>query len=181
VWQSVAHGIVGGMTPADLLTDAFGRIRDGVHQVLADLDDDALTARPGADANTIGWLVWHLLRIQDDHVADVAGTGQVWTSQGYADRAALPFHDGATGFGQSTEQVGQVRVDAGFLGEYADAVTDATLAYLATIGPDDLDRVVDESWDPPVTLAVRLVSVIGDDLQHLGQAAYAKGLLARAS
>ena len=49
---------------------------------------------------------------------------------------------------------------------------------MATLGPDDLDRVVDESWDPPVTLGVRLVSVIGDDLQHLGQASYVKGLLA---
>ena len=174
----MARGIVGGMTPADLLTDAFGRIRDGAHRVLADLDDEALAARPGPDANTIGWLVWHLLRVQDDHVADVAGTEQVWTSQGYADRAGLPFDDGATGFGQSAEEVGQVRLGAGLLGEYADAVTEATLAYLASIGPDDLDRVVDESWDPPVTLAVRLVSVIGDDLQHLGQAAYAKGLLA---
>ncbi len=169
------------MTPADLLTDAFGRIRDGAHRVLADLDDEALAARPAPDANTIGWLVWHLLRVQDDHVADVAGTEQVWMSQGYAARAGLPFDDGATGYGQSVEEVGQVRVDAGFVGEYADAVTEATLAYLATIGPDDLDRVVDESWDPPVTLAVRLVSVIGDDLQHLGQAAYAKGLLAARS
>ncbi len=178
MWQSAVRGIVGGMTPADLLTDAFGRIRDGAHRVLAGLDDEALAARPGPDANPIGWLVWHLMRVQDDHIADVAGTEQVWTRQGYAARAGLPFHDGATGFGQSSEEVGQVRLGAGFLGEYADAVTAATIAYLASIGPDDLDRVVDESWDPPVTLAVRLVSVIGDDLQHLGQAAYLKGLLA---
>jgi uncharacterized damage-inducible protein DinB len=178
VWQPATHGIVGGMTPVDLLTDAFGRIRDGVHQVLADLDDEVLTVRPGPDANTIGWLVWHLLRVQDDHIADVAGTEQVWTSQGYAGRAGLPFHAGATGFGQTTEEVGQVRVGVGLLGEYTDAVISATLAYLGTLGPDDLDRVVDQSWDPPVTLAVRLVSIIGDDLQHLGQAAYAKGLVA---
>ena len=111
------------MTPADLLTDAFGRIRAGAHRVLADVDDEALAARPGPDANTIGWLVWHLLRVQDDHIADVAGTEQVWTSQGYAARAGLPFDDGATGFGQSAEEVGQVRVGAGLLGEYADAVT----------------------------------------------------------
>ena len=41
----------------------------------------------------------------------------------------------------------------------------------------DLERVVDTSWDPPVTLGVRLISVISDDLQHAGQAAYAAGLL----
>jgi hypothetical protein len=37
--------------------------------------------------------------------------------------------------------------------------------------------VVDLNWDPPVTLAVRLVSVINDDLQHGGQAAYVRGML----
>ena len=115
--------------------------------------------------------------MQDDHVAEVAGTEQVWTSQGYAGRAGLPFDDDATGYGQSVEEVGQVRVGVALLGEYADAVTDATLAYVAGLGPDDLDRVVDDAWDPPVTLAVRLVSVISDDLQHVGQAGYATGLL----
>ena len=166
------------MTPADLLIDAFGRIRDGAHRVLSDLDEDALAWRPGPDANPIGWLVWHLLRIQDDHVADVAGTEQVWVTQGYAGRAGLPYPDDATGFGHSSDDVGRLRLGAELLGAYADAVTEATLGYVATLGADDLERVVDESWDPPVTLAVRLVSVIGDDLQHLGQASYVKGLLA---
>ena len=53
----------------------------------------------------------------------------------------------------------------------------ATASYVAGLAPEDLDRVVDERWDPPVTLAVRLVSVISDDLQHAGQAAYARGFV----
>ena len=53
------------------------------------------------------------------------------------------------------------------------------MAYLATLDDDDLDRVVDTRWDPPVTVGVRLVSVIADDLQHVGQAAYVRGLLHR--
>jgi hypothetical protein len=43
----------------------------------------------------------------------------------------------------------------------------------------DLTRVVDRNWDPPVTVSVRLVSVIADDLQHVGQAAYVRGILQR--
>ena len=39
------------------------------------------------------------------------------------------------------------------------------------------DRVVDRTWDPPVTLGVRLVSILDDDTQHAGQAAYVRGLL----
>nr|WP_240044536.1 DUF664 domain-containing protein [Nocardioides albidus] len=140
--------------------------------------DDALLAhRPGPDANPIGWLVWHLTRVQDDHVAAVAGTGQVWTDDGYAERFALPLDDGDIGYGHTSEQVGLVRVSAGPLMDYYRATHARTLEYLATVTPDDLDRVVDTRWDPPVTLGVRLVSVVDDCAQHAGQAAYVKGLL----
>jgi uncharacterized damage-inducible protein DinB len=165
------------MTPAELLQDAFGRIAETGEAVVGGLDDEQLTRRVGPDANTIAWLVWHLTRIQDDHVADVAGTEQVWTSQGFAKRFALPFDDDATGYGQTSAQVGQVRVSAELLAAYLRATHEATLAFLATVTDADLDRVVDDRWDPPVTLGVRLVSVLDDDAQHLGQAAYARGLI----
>jgi hypothetical protein len=164
------------MTPADLLIDAFGRIRDLTHRVLDGLDEEALTHRPAPDANPIGWLVWHQVRVQDDHVAEVAGTEQVWAAQGFAERFALAYDEAATGYGQTSADVGAFRATPGLLADYADAVTEATLGYLKGVGAEDLDRVVDASWDPPVTLGVRLVSVVGDDLQHLGQAAYVKGL-----
>ena len=115
--------------------------------------------------------------MQDDHVADVAGIEQVWTAQGFHDRFGLPFDASDTGYGHSVEQVGHVRVDAERLAAYLAAVHEQTVGYLEGLDADDLDRVVDERWDPPVTLAVRLVSVVGDDLQHLGQAAYVRGLL----
>ena len=165
------------MTPAELLKDAFGRIVEGGLAVVDGLDDEQLTHRVGPDANTIAWLVWHLTRVQDDHVAEVAGTDQVWTSQGYAERFGLPFETSATGYGMSTREVGQVKVGAELLADYLRATHEATLAYLDTVTDADLDRVVDERWDPPVTLGVRLVSVVNDDTQHVGQAAYVRGLL----
>jgi uncharacterized damage-inducible protein DinB len=165
------------MTPAELLTDAFGRIVEGGRDVVAGLDDDQLAWRPGPDANPIAWLVWHLARVQDDHVADVAGVEQVWTAQGFHDRFGLPFDPGDTGYGHTSEEVAQVRAPADLLAEYLAAVHEQTTAYLATVTPEDLDRVVDTRWDPPVTLGARLVSVVNDDAQHLGQAAYVRGLL----
>ena len=165
------------MTPAELLTDAFGRIVEGGRDVVDGLDDDQLAWRPGPDANPIAWLVWHLARIQDDHVADVAGVEQVWTAQGFHDRFGLPLEPGDTGYGHTSAEVGKVRAGAGLLAEYLSAVHEQTIAYLAGVAPDDLDRVVDRRWDPPVTLGVRLVSVVNDGDQHLGQAAYVRGLL----
>jgi uncharacterized damage-inducible protein DinB len=165
------------MTPAELLADAFGRIAEGGRDVVDGLDEDQLAHRPVPDANPIAWLVWHLTRVQDDHVADVAGLEQVWTAQGFHEKFDLPFDASATGYGQSSEQVAHVRVDAERLAAYLAAVHEQTIGYVAGLTPEDLDRVVDERWDPPVTLGVRLVSVVNDDVQHLGQAAYVRGLL----
>jgi len=167
------------MTPAELLIDSFERVRESVDAVLDGLGDDDLAARPAEDANTIAWLVWHLTRVQDDHVAEVAGHQQVYTADGFAGRFGLPFDDAAIGYGQTTDEVGRVRAPADLLGAYHHAVHALTVDYLAGLGADDLDRVVDDRWDPPVTLGVRLVSVVNDDTQHVGQAAYVRGLLTR--
>ena len=165
------------MNALDVLRDLFGRVETNVHSAVEGLDEAALTHRVGGSANSIAWLVWHLTRVQDDHVADVAGTEQVWTAQGWAPRFALPFETEATGYGQGSDEVAAVRADADLLLGYYDAVHERTLQYLGEIDEDDLDRVVDRRWDPPVTLGVRLVSVADDDIQHAGQAAFVRGVL----
>jgi hypothetical protein len=167
------------MTPAELLLDSLDRVRESVESVLDGLDDAALVARPAPGANTIAWLVWHLARVEDDHVAEVAGHEQVWTADGYARRFDLPFDDSAIGYGFSSEEVGQVVASADLLGDYFAAVRARTTAYVAGLSADDLDRVVDDRWDPPVTLGVRLVSVVNDATQHVGQAGYVRGLVTR--
>ena len=165
------------MKTSELLVDCFGRVREEALAVLDGLTVDQLTHRIVPGVNTIGWLVWHLTRVQDDHVADAAGLEQVWFSKGWAGRFGLPFEPEATGYAQSSDEVAAVRVDATLLRGYLEDVHAQTVGFLASLGDDDLDRVVDESWDPPVTLGVRLVSVISDDLQHAGQAALLRGTL----
>ncbi|AOP48227.1 DUF664 domain-containing protein [Streptomyces lydicus] len=164
----------------DLLVDAFGRIREAVEEAVDGLGPDEIASRPAEETNSVGWLVWHLTRIQDDHVAGVAGTEQVWTADGWYERFGLPFAADDTGYGHSPEDVAAVRdLSAELLTDYHEAVHDATVQYLAGVEDKDFKRVVDRAWSPPVTLGVRLVSVISDDLQHAGQAAYVRGLLGR--
>jgi hypothetical protein len=163
----------------DVLVDAFARVREATHGVLDGVSREVVTYRPDPEANSIAWLVWHLTRIQDDHVADVAGVEQQWTAAGWCERFALPFEPGATGYGHSSDEVAQVDVDAALLRGYFDAVHEVTIGYLDGLEADDLDRIVDERWDPPVSLGVRLVSVADDDLEHAGQAAYVRGLAER--
>ena len=169
----------GTMDVRDVLTDAFGRIREATHGAVEDAPEAVLTYRPDADANSIAWLVWHLTRIQDDHVADVAGTEQRWTAGAWHERFALPFDVSATGYGQRSDEVAAVAVSSELLLGYHDAVHEQTVEFLRGLEVGDLDRIVDERWDPPVTLAVRLVSVVDDDLEHAGQAAYVRGLAER--
>lgn len=165
------------MNTADLLIDGFGRSLEGGRAAVDGLTGEQLAHRPGADANSIAWLLWHLTRVQDDHVAEVAGLEQVWTAQGFAERFDLPLANDDTGFGHTSDQVGQVRAGADLLSAYLSAVHEQTVAYVAGLAEADLDRVVDTRWDPPVTLGVRLVSVVDDCAQHIGQAAYVRGLI----
>lgn len=168
------------MKGTEVLADGYGRIREVVHEVVEGLSAEELNARIDAEANSIAWLVWHLTRVQDDHVADAAGLEQVWHAQEWATRFALKLPAGATGYGHTAKQAGSVRVDSGeLLLGYFDAVHEQTVRFVGGLAATDLDRVVDERWDPPVTLGTRLVSVLADDLQHAGQAAFVRGLLER--
>jgi uncharacterized damage-inducible protein DinB len=161
-----------------VLLDAFDRLPGLVHAAVRDLSPEQLGHRPTKAANSIAWLVWHLTRIQDDHVADVQGADQVWTSKDWPSRFGLPQGTLDTGYGHDPEQVATIRPESWqTLVDYYDEVHARTVAYLEHLRDEDLDHVVDDRWDPPVTLGVRLVSVVNDDAQHVGQAAYLRGLL----
>ncbi|HLR27310.1 MAG TPA: DinB family protein [Ruania sp.] len=167
-------------TATDLLRDGFARIEGVLASAVSGLAPAALEARIDPDANSITWLAWHLTRVQDDHISDVAGTEQVWTAAGWQERFGLPFGSAEFGFGHTSAQVAQVRgISAEDLLGYHRDVHQATQKYLDTIDDADFDRVVDENWDPPVTLGVRLMSVLAEDLQHAGQISYITGVLAR--
>ncbi|MFJ3755211.1 DinB family protein [Streptomyces sp. NPDC090080] len=166
------------MHARDILIDGFGRIQEEVHAVLDGLDPGLLNRPPASGANSVAWLLWHLTRVQDDHVADAFDLDQVWLAQGWEKRFGLGLPPRDHGYGHTPAKVAKVTVDSGdLLTGYYDAVHEQTLGVLRDLPAKDLERVVDTRWDPPVTLGVRLVSVLSDDLQHVGQAAYLRGLL----
>lgn len=167
-------------TSSGLLVDAFERIQEAVMPAVEGLTTDQLNYRVDAEANTITWLVWHLTRVQDDHIAAAAGSEQLWTGGGWADRFGLPFDVSDIGYGHSSADVAAVRVaTTDLLTGYFEAVHERTVQWVGGLTDADLDRVVDASYDPPVTLAVRLVSILADDLQHVGQAAFLRGVVER--
>ncbi len=160
-----------------MMTDAFGRVQAAVHEAVEGLDTKQLAFRPGKNANSIAWLIWHLARVQDDHIAGLAGHEQIYIADAWTEAFGFPFAIGATGYGHTRDEVAAVRAEALLLLGYYDAVHSKTLDFLHALTGKDYERVVDKRWNPPVTLGVRLVSILSDDLQHAGQAAYVRGLL----
>jgi hypothetical protein len=168
------------MDVSGLLLDLYGRIPPLAHHAVHGLDVDQLTAAPAPGSNPIAWLVWHLARVQDDHIAELLDVEQIWETGDWAAQFGLPPDPSNTGYGHRPADVAAVRPERPeVLVEYLAAVDQRTRTMLEGVTPDDLDRIVDRRWDPPVTLGVRLVSVADDCLQHAGQAAYVRGMLDR--
>jgi uncharacterized damage-inducible protein DinB len=166
------------MDIASLLLELYGRIPPLARQTVDGMGVDRLTESPAPGANSIAWLVWHIARVQDHHVAELLGTDQLWVGGGWAPRFGLDPDASNTGYGHSAQEAATIRPErAEVLLEYLDAANDRTCSMVRDLTTPDLDRVVDRRWDPPVTLGVRLVSIADDGLQHAGQAAYVRGLL----
>ncbi len=164
----------------DLLLDLFGRVDEHVEEAVVGLDPALLAVAPEPGCNPIGWLVWHLTRVQDSHLAELTGEPQVWVEDGWAARFGLPPDPHNHGYGHTAADVAAVQpegVDA--LLEYHAAVAARTRDFIHGLTAADLSTIVDRRWDPPVTMGVRLVSVADDDIQHAGQAVYVRGLLER--
>ncbi|KZS66673.1 mycothiol transferase [Mycobacterium ostraviense] len=164
----------------ELLRDAFTRLIEHADDLTDGLTDDVATYRPTPSANSIAWLLWHSARVQDIQLAHIAGVEQVWTRDGWVDRFGLDLPRDDTGYGHSPADVGKVRAPAGLLHGYYYAVHQLTLEYVAGVTAVELSRIVDTNWDPPVTASMRLVSIIDDCAQHLGQAAYLRGIVPQA-
>lgn len=167
------------MNVTEVYAELYGRVRPLAERAVSGLTADQLATPPSEGANTIGWLVWHLARVQDHHVAELLEGDQVWTTSDWPARFGLEADPHDTGYGHTPDRVAAVRPDGpdACLG-YLDVVVDRTRSsVLASLSDESLDRIVDRRWNPPVTLGVRLVSIADDSLQHAGQAAYARGLL----
>lgn len=164
------------MNSGELLADAFGRINGTLHRTIEPLGPDALSFRPHEYSNSIAWLAWHITRGHDDHVSEIAGREQAWVEEGWAEKFEMDADPHAQGTGDTPDDVAAIRPDKELLLGYADAVLARTNEYLAGVTAEELDRIIDTSYDPPVSVGVRLVSIINDNTQHAGQIAYVRGL-----
>jgi hypothetical protein len=163
----------------DMLIEGYGRIVPFLKHVLDGIPQEKLDWRPHPDANSIGWLAWHMIRQQDAQVASLMEKDQIWISEGFHSLFDRPADPGDTGFGQTPEQVAAFESPevSAFLA-YADAVVQRSIAYFEQLSEEELDRELDEpQYTPLPTVGIRLVSILEDSQLHAGQAAYLRGLI----
>jgi hypothetical protein len=170
----------GGVQTLDLVRDSLSRVHALIPAVLDGLTGEDLLWRPDSEANSIGWLVWHLTRVEDDHMAALGHIEQAWAADGWYQRFGLPYVKTAHGFRMTPTEVGMFNTrDTRLLNGYAAAVWLQTQAILDSLTEDDVEVVIDPRYTPPVTVGVRLVSVLVETSQHIGQAGYVRGLRER--
>jgi len=161
-----------------MMTDGYTRVSQALRRALTGLTQEELDRRPSGDTNSIGWLAWHLTRVQDNHFADLIGEEQLWIRDSWHARFGRLADAGDIGWGHTPEQVAAFRSpDVDTLLAYHEAVAERSKAYFGTLTAEDLDRELDEpQYQPLPTVGVRIVSILSDNLQHAGQAAYLRGL-----
>ncbi len=160
----------------ELLRDSFTRLVEHADDLTDGLTDDVAYYQPSPEANTITWLIWHSARVHDAQLSEIAGTEQVWFRDDWVGRFGLDLPADAHGYGHTPEEVAKVRASADLLAGYYRAVHAMSLAYVASVTDQDLAAIVDRRWTPAVTASARIVSIIDDCAQHLGQAAYIRGI-----
>ena len=161
-----------------IIVDGLSRGRGVLSRALDGLDDDALSYRPADHSNPIGWLAWHIARVEDMHVADLLEAGQLWTEGGWHERFGMPPDARDFGTRQTLDEVNAVNApSAELLLAYYNAVGERTDRYLEALTAEDLDRVLDEpQFQPLPTVGVRINSLIHHAAHHAGQIDYLRGL-----
>ena len=161
-------------------------VRDLVHRterdVLAVLDglDHALldrAVRPGT--NSIGWLLWHLTRSHDRNVSELQNRQQLWLSDGWHERFGKAADPDETGYRHAPAQAASFRSPAAnVIAGYHRAVVEMIDDYLQQAPDEDPNRIVTSpTLGDSATVHLRLVGVLVEGLQHVGQAALLRGML----
>ena len=163
------------MTLNEFITDALEKENGFLLEALDGLGQGELSWQPAPDANSIGWILWHMVRVEDMWIQFFAQfQTELWETEGWHEKFGLPTRD--NGFGHTADQVNDFpSLDLDEFLRYRASVRQATLAYLDTLTPEDMERVPRERR-PEMSLGAMFRQIIGEMYQHVGHIAYLRGL-----
>jgi hypothetical protein len=106
------------------------------------LTDAQLRGRPTAGVNTVAWLLWHAMRIEDVCVNRFLTDRPQVLEDGWLGRMAIARRDVGTGMTDRQVDDFSARIDLDGLRGYCRAVTRATLDAVPTLRAQDLAALV---------------------------------------
>jgi DinB superfamily len=164
------------VTLSEFIEDALNREQRFLMEAVQDLTPEELARQPRPEANHIGWLLWHMFRVEDMWVQFFAQHQlELWERDGWHQKFGLPTRD--NGFGHTPEQVaGFPALGLSELLQYGEAVRASTLDYLRSLSGESFDTIPRERR-PDISVGRMFRQLIGEIFQHQGQIAYLKGLI----
>lgn len=168
------------MTLKDFVRNALEMQRNDLLRSLQGLTPLDLAWRPAAQGNAIGFLAWHMARVEDMWVQRVfQGKQQLWQSDGWSGKLGMDAYARDNGYGFDEAKL------AGFqpphldqLLAYMDAVRQNTLAFLDAWNPAGAPVQAVIPWDKSTTMPIEKfwAQILWELNQHGGQIAYVRGL-----
>ena len=161
---------------AEFYLETVGRADVTLKRAMEGLTDAELRQQvAGPQSNPIGWLVWHLTRTRDSIVANFSGTKTLWETEWAAKLGMDANPPQYKPEDVHTFDPKSVDLLMGFFG----AVEKHTADIVGKLNDADLERMVQPMVQgrPPASVAARLGVILNDNIQHIGQVAYLRGML----
>ncbi len=171
------------MNTSALLLLQYQTMQRHFNSIFQDLNDEQMNWKPEGDANTISFLLWHVLRAWDSYYSMLFNSPELYEAEGWPKKFGFDVtgkgYDGtAMGTGFSTEDVAIVNAKPEVLAAYFDALLSVLNGYLKTATDEALGQEFIVPWWPnPSTVAGVLSHVLTHGMEHIGQALYVRGML----
>ena len=162
---------------------SFDRVGSVLLRALDGLTLQQLKAQPaGTDSNPIGWIAFHLTRVHDRTFSLLLGKVQAFVEGGFHELFGLPADTGTLS-GNTLDEVREFNPNsAELLSSYWTAARGHSHKFLEGLTETDIETPTPPGVgpaSPPETYRLTVARVTSDTSQHIGQIAYARGLVDR--
>ena len=165
------------MGATDIYLEAIKRSDADLRRALEGLTTEDVRKQPaGEGSNPISWLVWHLTRTRDNISSSIVGRKPLWESEGWG--AKFGMSDGIPSFKPDNVHTFDPKSIETLTG-YFEAVAANSLKIIEGLQESDMSRMVESTIPgrPAQPVVGRLAVILNDNIQHVGQVAYLRGLI----
>ena len=157
--------------------NAYDEYLTATKKAVEGLSTEEAYRQPAPDSNPIGWIVWHMARVEDHWLNGLfRDAGQVWNRGGWDKKFGMDSE--ARGAGQTIEEVMSMpKIPIADLLAYFDAVRAETAPAIASVTDAQLEQVFNHPRFGEKTGAWIVSHIIVEESQHTGQVAMVRGML----